>query len=123
MISRLLFFITVPSAILSLIIGFSLAIMYIGFPAWLNIKLILIALLLDYQISLHRLLKKAKNGMIKYSSTQLRIWNEVPTLFLFAIVFLAIAKNGLSMIYGILGLFLLILLLMAGIKIYRRFRE
>lgn len=62
------------------------------------------------------------NGVFTWTSTQLRIWNEVATLFLFAIVFLAVLKNAVNWIYGIVGLVLLSLILMSAVKIYKYYR-
>lgn len=64
-----------------------------------------------------------KNGTFKYSSNQLRIWNELATLFLFAIVFIVVLKNALNWIWGVSGLVLIGILLMFAIKIYKKFRN
>ena len=64
-----------------------------------------------------------KNEVFKYSSTQLRIWNEVATLFLFAIVFIVVLKSTLSWVWGVVGLLLVGVLLMLGIKIYKKLRN
>jgi putative membrane protein len=47
----------------------------------------------------------------------------VATIFLIPIVMLVVVKNNMSLFYGLAGLFLLIVLLMAAIKIYKRIRE
>ncbi len=122
MIKRLLFGITLPSAIITLIFGTWLFFNYPTFPQWLHIKLGLVFLLYLYHISLHVLYRQQKSGNFKYSSNQLRIWNEVPTLFLVAIVMLAIVKQGISLVYGLAGLLVLIIVLMSAIKIYRNIR-
>ena len=54
----------------------------------------------------------------------MRIWNEGATLFLFVIVFLAIAKNAINWIFivlGALGLGVMILILL--IKLYGFLRK
>ena len=61
-------------------------------------------------------------GFFRYSSQQLRVWNELATLFLFAIVFLAVVKNSLSAVWSIGGLVLLAMVLMMAIRVYRRIR-
>lgn len=53
----------------------------------------------------------------------MRIWNEVATLVLFAVVFLVILKNAFNWIYGVIGIFVLALLLMLGIRLYKRIRD
>ena len=69
---------------------------------------------------IHRQLQK---GIINYSSAQLRIWNEVATLFLFSIVFLVILRDTLNMVWGVVGLIGLSILLMIGIKAYKKIRQ
>lgn len=130
MMKRLWYGITFPSAILTLIFG--PAIMFMGHwnktlfdtsGRWLLIKLCFVLLLYCYFFSLQKILKQQLKGIFKYSSTQLRIWNEVATILLIAIVFLATVKNAISLIYGIIGLVLFILILMSAIKIYKMIRE
>ncbi|MEX6685871.1 CopD family protein [Danxiaibacter flavus] len=130
MMKRLWLGITWPSAILTLIFG--PVVMAVGNwdktlftegGRWLLIKLILVVLLYVYHFSLHRIYKEEMNGIFKYTSQQLRIWNEVATILLVAIVFLAVVKTSLSMIWGLLGLILFIIILMSAIKIYKILRE
>jgi putative membrane protein len=56
----------------------------------------------------------------KWSSTALRIWNEVATLFLVIIVFLVVLKNNINWIYATLGFFGFAILLMLGIRFYKK---
>jgi putative membrane protein len=91
MIRRLLFGITWPSAILTIIFGGSLfSYFYPGVPDWLWIKLGLVLLLFVYHLSLHRIYKQQATSSFTWSSTQLRMWNEVPTVFLVAIVMIVV---------------------------------
>ena len=78
--------------------------------------------LLIYHFICQNKMKQMAKGIYKWTSTQLRIWNEVATIFLFAIVFLAVLKNAISWIYGIVGLVLLTMILMSAVKIYRYYR-
>ena len=57
------------------------------------------------------------------SSGKLRVWNELATIFLVAIVMVAVVKQGISLVYGLLGLVLLVVLLMSAIKIYKQLRK
>lgn len=123
MIYRLLFIITLPSAILTLIFGGILLYMYGLVPGWLWLKLFLVLLLYVYHISMHYLYQQHKRGIFKYSSYQLRMWNEVPAVFLVAIVMLVVVKQNLSAVYGLASLFGLIMLLMLVIKRYKKYRE
>ena len=67
--------------------------------------------------------KAFQRNEINYSSNFMRIWNEGATLLLFAIVFLVILKNTLDMVYGLLGLIGLAVVLMLGIRLYKRTRS
>ncbi|HEX6892731.1 MAG TPA: CopD family protein, partial [Chryseolinea sp.] len=125
MASRLWFAITWPSAIITLGIGTSLI---INQPAWLqegfmHIKLTLVFLLYLYHFSIHVIFKQLRSDVVKYSSQQLRFWNEVATLFLISIVFIIVLKNALSMAWGMVGLITISILITAGIRIYKKFRK
>ena len=125
MASRLWFGITWPSAIITLIMGTA---MLINQPAWLQlgfmqIKLALVFLLYLYHYSLHYIFNLLKKDIVKYTSQQLRLWNEVATLFLISIVFIIVLKNAISMAWGLAGLFLVIIFILAGIKLYKKFRN
>ncbi len=123
MIRRLWLGITVPSAILTLILGPTVWYMLGVTPAWLQVKLLFVTLLYAYHLSLRQLYREQKAGRFRFSSLQLRIWNEVATLFLFAIVFIATVKTALGWIGGLLGLIALAALLMLAIRIYRKLRK
>lgn len=121
---RLWYGITWPSAVLTLIFGLFIWHLYGGgFPGWLVWKLAFVMGLYVYHFLCHSIFKQQQNGIIRYTSNQLRIWNEVATVFLIAIVFLVVLKNTLSMVWGIVGLLLFSALLMLAIRIYKRTRE
>jgi len=125
MIKRLWLGITVPSACLTLIFGpwMWLGLYHGSMDSWLGIKLCFVIGLYAYHLSLYKLYKQQSKGVFRYSSNQLRIWNEVATIFLIAIVMLAVVKQGISLLYGLCGLLLIIVLLMSAIKIYKRVRQ
>lgn len=123
MTQRLYWAITFPSALLTFIFGTSLLYFYSAWPTWLWIKLGFVVLLFVYQYSLHIIFKKHQRNLFPYSSQQLRIWNEIPTLILIAVVMLVVVRQALSMVYGLLGLFALIFLLMTAIRLYKNLRD
>jgi protoporphyrinogen IX oxidase len=123
MIRRLWIGITWPSAVLTLIFGGWLWYMLGVLPGWLLVKLCFVAGLYAYHFTLQALYKQQSKGIFKYSSQQLRIWNEVATIFLVAIVMLVVVKQSLSWLWGLAGLALLIILLMSAIKIYKHLRS
>lgn len=90
---------------------------------WLEIKLAFVVFLYFYHYSLHVVFKQQMKGVFKYSSQQLRIWNEVATILLIAIVMLATVKESISFVWGIIGLMLFIALLMSAIKLYKNLRK
>lgn len=123
MIKRLWLGITWPSAVLTLILGPLVWSQLNALPTWLAVKLVFVLGLYAYHFSLHVLYKQEMAGVFKYSSQQLRIWNEVATIFLVAIVMLATVKSSVSWIWGLLGLVALIVILMSAIKIYKQLRS
>jgi putative membrane protein len=122
MSKRLWLIIGWPSAILALIFGSGMLHTVLSQP-WFHLKLGLVVLLYVYHHILHFRYKELQKGVYKYSSTQLRILNEVATLFLFAIVFLAIYKNLYNITYYTLGMVGLTILLYVGIVMYKRKRK
>ena len=123
MIRRLWLGITWPSAILTLVFGGWLWYLFDYFPQWLVIKLCFVIVLYLYHFSLHVIYRQQARGVFKYSSQQLRIWNEVATIFLVAIVMLVVVKQNMSWVWGLTGLILFVILLMSAIKLYKWFRN
>ena len=125
MASRLWFAITWPSAIITLIMGTSLLINQPSFlqQGYMHVKLTLVVLLYGYHFSLHHLFKQLQRGVVKYTSQQLRFWNEVSTLFLIAIVFIIVLKSTLSMAWGLVGLLAVIIAITLGIRLYKKYRK
>lgn len=129
MARRLWLGITWPSAILTFIIG-NWVLVQSGIdrllfePAgrWMLVKYLLVIALYAYHFSLHMIYRQTMHGTFKYSSLFLRMWNEVPTLFLFIIVFLAVVKQGLSTLWAVIGIVTLGLLLFVAVRVYRQIR-
>ena len=126
MMKRLWYGITWPSAILTLLFG--PWVMYeFGYfsniPQWLWIKLALVLGLYLYHFSLQKIYALQQKGIFKYTSAQLRLWNEVATIFLVATVILVVVKQSLSLVWGMVGLVLFIILLMSAIKLYKLLRS
>src|SRR5438045_5260703 len=96
MITRLWLIITWPSCVITLILGTWLTILLGSIPGWLAIKIVLVFGLLLYHFSLHLIYLQQKKGDFKFTSSQLRMWNELATLFLFAIVLLVVAHSQMT---------------------------
>ncbi|WP_291869541.1 CopD family protein [Maribacter sp.] len=125
MTKRLWYIITWPSAVLSTIFAIWLLVLM---PAWLqqpwmHVKLIFVFLLFVYHFKNHQIFKQLQRDEIKYSSKFMRIWNEGATLILFAIVFLVILKSAFNWIFGVIGIVVLGILLMLGIKLYKSIQD
>jgi putative membrane protein len=119
MIRRLWLIITWPSAILTLIFGPWMLYLMGSVPIWLWIKMGFVLGLYVYHFSLQGIYRQQLKGVFRYSSGQLRIWNEVGTIFLVAIVMLAVVKQNMSWAWGLIGLLIFVVLLMSAIKIYK----
>jgi len=120
---RLWYGITWPSAILTLIFGIWMWQLYGSMPQWLMIKLFFVLGLYIYHVSLHFILLQQQNENFRWSSQQLRMWNEVATLFLITIVMVAVVKQLLSVAWAIAGLLVFSFLLLLAIRVYKRYRE
>ena len=121
---KLWYIITWPAMIGTWVFGMWMAIELYGFiyPTWLKLKIAFVFGLTLYHLLCGLILNQQKNGIVKYSSFKLRLWNEVSTLFLVAIVFLVVLRNALNWLYGVVGLILLGLLLTLAVRVYRKLR-
>ena len=124
MSKRLLSIITWPSALLTTFFGVSMLIYnpILLEQNWMHVKLSFILLLWLYTYSCQIILNQIKIGQIKTTEIKLRIWNEVATLIMFAIIFLAVLKNSISWIYATFNLVGLAVLLMISIKLYKKYK-
>lgn len=124
---RLWFGITWPSAVLALVFG--LLLIHVRFPTldsvptWMWVKLGFLLGMYAYQFSCQSIFSHLQAGNFKYSSQKLRVWNEVATIFLIAIIFLAVLKSTVSLLWGLLGLVVFTGALLLAIKIYKHYRE
>ncbi|NAY91507.1 CopD family protein [Muricauda sp. JGD-17] len=125
MTKRLWYIITWPSAILCTLFAIWLMVLMPAwlYQAWMQVKLAFIVLLFIYHFKCHQMFKQLQRDEVKYSSHFMRIWNEVATLVLFAVIFLVVLKNAFNWIYGVVGIFVLAILLMLGIRLYKRIRD
>ena len=124
MSKRLWFIITWPSAILTSIFAFWMLFQNPSYlkMSWMLVKLGFVGLLYFYHFSCQKIYKQLQNDVVKYSSKQLRIWNEVATIILFSIVFLVVLKSAVNWIYGVVGIVLFSVILMFAVKLYKKMR-
>jgi len=124
MAKRLWHIITWPSAILASIFAVWLLILqpYWLEQPWMHVKLTFVLLLYIYHYKTHLYYKQLQQDVVKKSSNFMRLWNEGATFILFAVVFLVILKSAINWIFGVVGIFVLGILLMLGFKIYKNIR-
>ncbi|MBK9284566.1 MAG: CopD family protein [Sphingobacteriaceae bacterium] len=87
---------------------------------WMWLKLIAVTLLVVYHLQCQRILSQQKQGIFKLSSTKLRLFNELATILLVAIVFLVVVKSTSGLIWGVLGLIIFGGILFVVIKLYKK---
>jgi protoporphyrinogen IX oxidase len=121
---RLWYGITWPSMFLTLVFGGSLLWVNPSFlsQAYFILKLAFVGALILYHFQCHVFFKQLQNDEVKSTSLKLRIWNEVATVFLVAIVFLIVLKSNTGFIWGMLGIVVFAVTLMIAIKLYKKSR-
>lgn len=124
--SRLWWIITTPAMILTFVFGVWMVALnweYLLNARWMQLKLGFVGVLLIYHFVCQKILYDLKKGLYKWKSNGLRLWNELATLCLVAIVFLVVLKDELNWIKGTVGFFAVAVGLMILIKIYKRIRK
>ena len=122
--SKLWWVITTPAMYLTILAGI---VMLSINPAllqtpWMHVKLGFVLALVVYHFLCQRMMAALKKETSKRTSIQLRLWNEVATILLFAIVFVVVLKSAVDWIFGLVGLVSLSAILMIAVKIYKRYR-
>jgi len=122
---KLWYIITTPAMLLTL--GAGVAMVCVN-PAlmessWLHVKLCFVVGLLVYHFICQRIMKQLKNGVFKLSSFKLRLWNEVATVLLVAIVFTVVLKSAIDWVYGLVGLIVFSVVIMIAVKWYKGYRK
>ena len=125
--SRLWYIISWPSLILTLLFGlitlFSKQHNYLLNEAYMHVKLGFVLLLVVYHIICHKIHLDQKKGVSTYTGIQMRVWNEVATLFLVIITFVIVLRDQLDGFYGAIGFILFGISLFLGIRLYKRLRK
>lgn len=122
---RLYRIIQTPAMVLTLIGGIGMLVLrplWLQMP-WMHVKLTLLALLVVYHFSCSRQIKALTQSATGISSFGYRLYNEVPTLLLIAIVMLAVWKSLAGLWLGLAVLVGLGLLFFIAAKLYRKQRE
>lgn len=127
MAARLWKIITMPAAILTLGAGVYMswfkAVSEGGLPGWLHLKYALLVGLYAYHFTCGAIRRRQAAHTSTWTSRHLRVWNELATMFMVAIVFLAVFKRIDSVPWAVGGLLALGISLMLGIRVYRRMTD
>ena len=117
--------IATPAMLISLFAGLSMLYLNPGLlkADWMQVKLAFVVALLIYHFICQKIVKQLKNGIYKMNSFKLRLWRELATIFMIAIVFAVILKNAINWIYGLVGIMGIALIIMIAVKIYKKYRE
>ncbi|MDG2348226.1 MAG: CopD family protein [Gammaproteobacteria bacterium] len=93
LMEKKLFWFTTISVVLASLMGFMLTSFnssYYFKSGWFHIKLTLVFLLWGYHVYCYRLIKQFEENTCKHSHVWFRVFNEIPVLPLFIIVFLVV---------------------------------
>lgn len=122
--SKLWNIITTPAMVLSILAGAYMIFLNPGLlqTDWMLVKLAFVAGLLVYHFICQRIIYQQKAGKSSWTSTQLRLWNEVATIFLVTIVFTVVLKSAIDWLYGLIGLIIFIVIIMSAVKVYKYYR-
>ena len=114
-----------PAMILTLLSGSWMLYLnsYFLYQNWMILKLTFVLGLIIYHFLCKKLMDEMKIDKFRLSSFQLRLWNEVATIFLFAIVFLVVLKNTIDFLWGIIGLIIFAIIIMLAVKIIKNIRK
>ncbi len=96
--------ITWPSLVLTLIFGTSLLWkLNYWFQPFMIAKLCFVFGLIMYHFICDKIFKDLNQNIVKISSFQMRLWNEIASIFLFIIVFIIVFKSQLNTPWAIFG--------------------
>ncbi|MBV1859601.1 MAG: CopD family protein [Nannocystaceae bacterium] len=123
MAGRLWKIITVPASLLTFGAGLTMVLGGWPFGSWLHWKFVWLALLVAYHLTCGWIRQRQLARALDWSSNRLRMFNEVATMLMVAIVFTAVFKVAMTAAYGVAGLLGLGLSLMFGLRAYRKVRE
>ncbi len=123
---RLWYGITWPSAILTMLFGFWMYFLNLDAyfdKLWMLLKLVFVGVLFLYHLRCQQIYSNMQKNCHTGTSIKLRLFNEIATLLLFAIVFLAVVKSTGGFVWGMLWLIVLAAIILAAVFIYKKQRE
>lgn len=123
--NKLWYIITTPAMVLSVLAGLSMIAIRPGLLStpWLPVKLAFVFFLLLYHFKCQQIMNQLKAGIFKMNSFKLRLWNELATVLLVAIVFTVVLKSAVDWFYGLIGLVIFAVTIMTAVKLYKNYRQ
>jgi len=117
--------IATPAMIISVLAGVAMLTLNQGLlqADWMWVKLGFVVGLLIYHFICQNIVKQLKNNQYKLTSFQLRLWRELATIFMIAIVFVVILKSAINWIYGLIGIMGVAMAIMIAVKLYKNYRK
>ncbi len=117
--------IAVPGMVVTLVLGVRLAMIFVApldsilDAPWLLVKIAFVVLLVVYHHVCGRIRKQLEAGTCRWTSERLRLWNELATLLLVAIVMLVVFKTLFDALWGGLALVAFGILLAVVVRVMR----
>jgi len=96
---------------------------WLGANYWLHGKILLVIIMSGYQGYCKRLIRKLKQGKTSFSSTQFRLFNEVPTLLLILISAIAVYKNNTNYVVLLVSILVVMIVLVLLTRLYKQIRS
>ena len=118
---RVWYIIILPSMILTLLVGGRLMLITHAFSqGWFHLKIVFIISFIGYCHYLNRIRKKQCSNTCKLSLLKLRLINELPTLFLAAIVFTVFFRDLFSGLWAASVIIIIISLSLVIVKLKKK---
>jgi putative membrane protein len=119
--------IMIPAMFLTWITGLSMIYLTwwdsFGSHTWLHLKLSFVVGITIYHFVCRHLIRKFRASEFILTGGQLRLFNEIATILLVAVVFLVIAKNTFDMLMGMGGFIIFAIVIMAAVTIVKKIRS
>ncbi|MES2794845.1 MAG: CopD family protein [Bacteroidota bacterium] len=114
-----------PAMVLTLLSGSYMIYLNQGFlsESWMLLKLAFVLMVIIYHFFCKKLMSEFQMNRFRFTSFQLRLWNEVATILLFAIVFLVVLKNSIDWLWALSILLVFSIIIMNAVKFAKRRRD
>lgn len=125
MIRRLFNIITTPAMIITLVAGIVMLFLNPDLlrQPWMIAKLGLVVCLLIYHWYCGSIIRHLYDNQNNWAPFRMRLFNEVATILLVAIVFLVVMKNTFNALYGLIGFIIFAILLFTAATWYKNRRK